>query len=175
MTTASKAAGSAAASPSAPTTPAPSFWDHITHLLADPALVRAEISKRPGHARTADPATRQRTQLQTALARAATSITAMIEAFSEQLITIDEMRARMPDLRARETNLRGQISALDTQLADRQAYLKLADDLEGFLARLQHSAATTATAERQRALRLLVKDVLGGSSLAPRPGGYQGQ
>ncbi len=79
MTTASKAAGSAAASPSAPTTPAPSFWDHITHLLADPALVRAEISKRPGHARTADPVTRQRTQLQTALARAATSITAMIE------------------------------------------------------------------------------------------------
>ena len=30
----------------------------------------------------------------------------MIEAFSEQLITIDELRTRMPDLRARETNLR---------------------------------------------------------------------
>lgn len=29
----------------------------------------------------------------------------MIEAFGEQLITIDELRARMPDLRARETNL----------------------------------------------------------------------
>src|SRR6266566_1230109 len=137
-------------------------WDHITHLLADPALIRAEISKRLEHARTADPVTRQRTQLQTALARATTSITAMIEAFSEQLITIDEMRARMPDLRAREANLRGQISALDSQLADRRAYLRLADDLEGFLTQLQDSAATAATSERQRVLRLLVKDVLVG-------------
>ncbi len=137
-------------------------WDHITHLLADPALIRAEISKRLEHARTADPVTRQRTQLQTALARATTSITAMIEAFSEQLITIDEMRARMPDLRAREANLRGQISALDSQLADRRAYLRLAGDLEGFLTQLQDSAATAATSERQRVLRLLVKDVLVG-------------
>jgi hypothetical protein len=30
----------------------------------------------------------------------AASITAMVEAFSEQLITIDELRACMPDLRA---------------------------------------------------------------------------
>jgi len=36
----------------------------------------------------------------------------MIEAFTEQLISIDELRARMPDLRARETNLRNQIQAL---------------------------------------------------------------
>src|SRR6266705_1842152 len=137
-------------------------WDHITHLLADPALIRAETGKRLEHARTADPVTRQRTQLQTALARATASITAMIEAFSEQLITIDEMRARMPDLRAREANLRGQISALDSQLADRRAYLRLAGDLEGFLTQLQDSAATAATSERQRVLRLLVKDVLVG-------------
>src|SRR6266571_1745743 len=124
-------------------------WDHITHLLADPALIRAEIGKRLEHARTADPVTRQRTQLQTALARATASITAMIEAFSEQLITIDEMRARMPDLRAREANLRGQISALDTQLADRRAYLRLADDLEGFLTQLQDSAVTDAEGDHR--------------------------
>jgi site-specific DNA recombinase len=56
----------------------------------------------------------------------------MIEAFSEQLITIDELRARMPDMRAREANLRGQIDAVDTQLADRETYLKLAANLGGF-------------------------------------------
>jgi len=137
-------------------------WDHITHLLADPALIRAEISKRLERARTADPVTRQRDQLQAALAKAAGAVTAMVEAFSEQLITIDELRARMPHLRARETSLRAQIDALDTQLADRDAYLKLADDLEGFLAQLKGSAATAAVPERQRVLRLLVKDVLVG-------------
>jgi len=137
-------------------------WDHITHLLADPALIRAEISKRLETARTADPATRQRKQLELGLAKAATTITAMIEAYSEQLITIDELRARMPHLRARETSLRGQIDALDAQLADRDAYLKLADDLEGFLAQLRGSAATATVEERQRVLRLLVKDILVG-------------
>src|SRR5271169_2538794 len=135
-------------------------WDHITGLLADPALIRAEISKRLDAARTADPATRQRKQLQAALAKATASVTAMIEAFSEQLITIDELRARMPHLRARETSLRSQIDALDAQTADRDAYLTLAGDLEGFLAQLRGNAATATVEDRQRVLRLLVKDIL---------------
>src|SRR5712692_28218 len=135
-------------------------WDHITGLLADPALIRAEIDRRLTQARASDPVTRQRKQLELALAKAATSVTAMIEAYAEQLITIDELRARMPHLRAREHNLRSQLSALDAQAADRDAYLKLADDLDGFLARLRGSAATASISERQRVLRLLVKDVL---------------
>ena len=135
-------------------------WDHITGLLADPAPIRAEIGKRLEQARTSDPVTRQRKQLELALAKAGASITAMIEAYSEQLITIDELRARMPDLRARQASLRGQLTALDAQAADRDAYLKLADDLEGFLAQLHGSAAAASTEERRRVLRLLVKDVL---------------
>jgi site-specific DNA recombinase len=138
-------------------------WDHITGLLADPALIRAEISRRLDQARVSDPVTRQRTQLELALAKAATSVTAMIEAYSEQLITIDELRARIPHLRAREAGLRGQLDALDAldaQAADRDAYLKLADDLDSFLTQLRASAATASIPERQRVLRLLVKDIL---------------
>jgi site-specific DNA recombinase len=135
-------------------------WDHITGLLAGPALIRTEIARRLEQARTSDPVTRQRTQIELALAKAATSITAMVEAYSEQLVTIDELRAKMPQLRAREASLRGQLDALDAQAADRDAYLKLADDLEDFLARLRGSAATAATEDRRRVLRLLVKDVL---------------
>ena len=135
-------------------------WEHVTGLLADPALIRAEIGKRLDTARTSDPVTRQRNRLELELAKAASSITAMIEAFSEQLLTIDELRARMPNLRARQASLRAQIGTLDAQAADRDAYLKLADDLEGFLAQLRGNAATTRIEERQRVLRLLVKDVL---------------
>ncbi len=85
----------------------------------------------------------------------------MIQAYSAQPITIDELRARMPHLRAREASLRGQIDALDAQAADCDAYLQLADDLEGFLAKLRANAAA-AMKERQRVLRLLVKDILVG-------------
>ena len=135
-------------------------WNHITDLLSDPHLIRAEIDKRLEQARTSDPATRQHARLQLALAKATTAITRMIEAYQEQLITIDELRTRMPALRAREANLRSQIDALDAQLADRGAYLALADDLEGFLTQLRHNAATADVPERQRVLRLLVKDIL---------------
>jgi site-specific DNA recombinase len=135
-------------------------WDHVIGLLADPTLIRSEIDKRLQQARTSDPAVKQHERLELALAKAGTAITRMIEAFQEQLITIDELRARMPDLRAREANLRSQLQALDTQLADRDAYLKLADDLEDFLAQLHQRADTADVTQRQRVLRLLVKDVL---------------
>jgi site-specific DNA recombinase len=136
------------------------IWDHVTALLADPSLIRAEIGKRLDRARTSDPVTRKRGQLGQALAKTTASIAAMITAFSEQLLTIDELRARMPDLRARETGLKDQIAALDAQAADRDAYLTLAGDLEGFLARLRHSSATATTEDRQRVLRALVQDIL---------------
>jgi len=135
-------------------------WNHITTMLADPQLIQTEIDKRLTAARTADPVTRERKRLETALTKASTAIARMIEAYGEQLITIDEMRTRMPDLRARETGLRSQIDALDTQLADRQAYLTLAADLEEFLTQLHHTAEISTVPERQRVLRLLVKDVL---------------
>src|SRR3989454_2160564 len=54
-------------------------WDHLTTLLADPQLIRAEIDKRLAAARTSDPVTRERTRLQTALNKASIAVTRMIE------------------------------------------------------------------------------------------------
>ena len=156
-------------------------WDHIIALLADPALIRTEINKRLEQVRTADPATVQRRRLDAGLAKATTAITRLIGAFQEELISLDELRSRMPELRARETSLRHQIDALDAQLADREVYLKLADNLEGFLTRLRTNTQTATVGERQRVLRLLVKDVLVGPdkitirhSIPVRPGASRG-
>ena len=135
-------------------------WDHITALLADPALIRTEIDHRLNAARTSDPVVHQRRRLTDALTQATTAVNRMISAYQEELITIDELRTRIPDLRARETSLRTQIDALDSQLADRQVYLKLADDLEGFLTGLRTSTDNADVPQQQRVLRLLVKDVL---------------
>lgn len=144
-------------------------WDYITGLLADPHLIRAEIDKRLDQARTADPAVKQCERLELALAKATKSMSNMIEAFQEQLLTIDELRERMPDLRARETNLRGQIDALETQLADHEVYLKLADNLDRFLTQLRNKADVSSIEQRQHVLRLLVKDVLiGGEKITIR-------
>jgi DNA invertase Pin-like site-specific DNA recombinase len=137
-------------------------WDHIAALLTDPALIRAEITKRLEQHRTADPATAQRKRLAAGLAKSSEAIKRLIGAYQEQLISLDELRDRMPELRGRETGLRTQLDALDAQLADREVYLQLADNLEVFLTGLRDKAATATVGERQRVLRLLVKDVLVG-------------
>jgi site-specific DNA recombinase len=135
-------------------------WDHITGLLASPSLIRAEIDKRLTQIRTADPATAHRKRLDDALAKTTTAITRLISAYQEDLLSLDELRARMPELRARQASLRHQARALDAQLTDRETYLKLAENLQDFLTTLRTSAATATTTDRQRVTRLLVKEVL---------------
>ncbi|HEY6423512.1 MAG TPA: recombinase family protein [Pseudonocardiaceae bacterium] len=135
-------------------------WDHISDLLANPALIRAEIDRRLDQLHTADPTTAQQQRLAQALTTASAAITRMIKAYQEELISLDELRERMPELRSRETSLRTQLDALAAQLVDRDTYLKLATNLEDFLARLRGNTATATVPEQQRVLRLLVKDVL---------------
>ena len=135
-------------------------WDHITGLLTDPSLIRTEIGNRLTQIRSADPATAQHKRLDDGLAKTTSAITRLIGAYQEDLVSLDELRARMPELRTRQASLRHQIQALDAQLADREIYLKLAENLEGFLATLRKSAVTAAVEDRQRVVRLLVKEVL---------------
>lgn len=111
-------------------------WDHVTDLLTDPRLIRAEIDRRLDQLRTADPTNAQQHRLEQALTKTTASITRLIKAYQEELITLDELRERTPELRSRETSLRSQLDALTDQLVDRQAYLKLATGLEDFLTQL---------------------------------------
>ena len=68
----------------------------------------------------------------------------------------------MPDLRAKQTALTASMDALDAQLLDQGTYLKLAETLEDFLARLRETTETATVEDRQKVLRSVVKEVLVG-------------
>jgi site-specific DNA recombinase len=138
-------------------------WSHVSGLLADPALVRGEIDRRLQTARREHPATQRRDGLERELRRVRVATERLIEAYQEQLISLDELRARTPELRKREATLAAQLDALEAELHDAETYLKLAEGLEGFLTRLADRAATLDVHERQRVLRLIVREVLIGS------------
>ncbi len=87
-------------------------WDHVTGLLADPALIRTEITTRLDQARSADPTTTQRKRINAGLAKTSQAIARLINAFQEELISLNELRTRMPDLRSRQASLRHQLDAL---------------------------------------------------------------
>ena len=68
----------------------------------------------------------------------------------------------MPNLRRREQADNAELQAIVDQSADRAAYLRLAETLTTFLTRLRSSADVLDISERQRVVRLLVKDILVG-------------
>lgn len=137
-------------------------WGQVTALLADPGLVQAELDRRLEELRTTNPATAERSRLELELARATTGIERLVLAYQESLLTLDELRARMPDLRAKETSLSGALASLDAQLLDRETFLKLAENLEEFLARLRNTSEAATIEDRQKVLRSVVKEVLVG-------------
>jgi len=155
-------------------------WGQVTALLADPALVQSELDRRLTELRTANPATAERSRIELEVARTAAAIARLVEAYQEDLVSLDELRARMPALRTKETTMRASADALDAQLLDRDAYLKLAEDLEGFLARLRETSNGVTVEDRQRVLRTVVKEVVVGPERVlvrhsiPTCGGAQG-
>ena len=136
------------------------IWGHVTALLADPTLIRAELDRRLAELHAANPARATKARLQREATRTTTAISRLVEAYQEQLLSLEELRARTPALRAKEQTLRAQLDALDAQLVDQAAYLKLAETLESFLGRLRDKADTASVTERQRVLRLIVREVL---------------
>lgn len=134
-------------------------WEHIIQLLSNPALVRTEIDRRLQELRTDRVGDVQREVATKELARLRAGITRLIEAYQEQLISLDELRTRMPSLRQRETMVQAQLATLEAELLDAETYMALAESLESSLARLHDAAQSLEVADRQRVLRLVVKEV----------------
>ncbi|MGI9657489.1 MAG: recombinase family protein, partial [Gaiellaceae bacterium] len=137
-------------------------WNHVSALLADPQLIRMELDRRLQQLRATSPITAQKAQLERELRRTERAISRLVEAYQEELIALEELRRRTPELRKKATALRAQLEALEARAVDRETYLQLADNLEGFLARLRNAAESSSIPERQRVVRLLVREVLVG-------------
>src|SRR5271166_5044895 len=135
-------------------------WTEVVRLLEDPSLIQNELDRRLTAARTADSATQREGALQRELTRTLKSMDRLVTAYQEELLSLDELRRRMPELRQRERTLQTELRSIIDQISDRAIYLRLAETLSGFLARLRSSADTLDIMERQRIVRLVIKEVL---------------
>lgn len=137
-------------------------WSEILKLLEDPSLIQSEIERRLAAAKDSSPNKRRQESLQRDLTRTRKGMERLVTAYQETLLSLDELRARMPELRRQEQTLQAELKSLCDQTNDRAAYLRLTETLASFLTRLRSSAQTLDIAERQRIVRLLVKEVLVG-------------
>ena len=135
-------------------------WAEVIRLLEEPALIEQELDRRLAAARSCDPTRKREQRLQRELTHVGKGIDRLLNAYQEGLLSIEQLRERMPLLRQRQQAFQAELQAIADQTGDRAALLRLAETLTAFLARLRSAAETLSVTERQRIVRLLVKDVL---------------
>jgi site-specific DNA recombinase len=138
-------------------------WKEIIRLLDDPALIQAEIDRRQEAARNADPLRKREEELRREQARLERSSGRLISAYQEGLVTLVQLRQRIPELRKQAQAVESELQSLEMAEVDQAKYLQLTETLAAFRTKLRARAETLDIRERQQILRLLVKEVLVGA------------
>ena len=137
-------------------------WAEVVRLLEEPALIQQELDRRLAAARTANPARKREQTLQRELSQVDKGIERLLTAYQEELLSLEQLRERVPMLRQRQQALRAELQAITDQVNDRATFLRLAETLTAFLTRLRSAAESLSVMERQKIVRLLVKEILVG-------------
>jgi site-specific DNA recombinase len=135
-------------------------WEQVIKLLEDPEIVRSEIRRRIKEIHNASPIKKRKETLEKAIIRVNKSIEKLLDAYQEDLLQLDELRSRMPALRKREAALKSELNSIESAASDQHAILRVANNIDNFLFQLCKTADTMEVLERQKVLRLVVKEVL---------------
>ncbi len=134
-------------------------WTEALALLENTDLIQGEISRRLDAANDTADVRRRTGSLQCELARVTARMRRLLDACQDEVMTLDELRERKTPLQARQNSIQSELRALEAAELDRGARLSLARSAEQFLGRLRDGARSLPLAERQRVVRLLVREV----------------
>src|SRR6201981_2882644 len=84
-------------------------WREILKLLESPHLIQEELERRLAAARNASPAKQREESLQRELARVRKSMERLMTAYQEELMSLADLRRRMPELRKREQTVNAEL------------------------------------------------------------------
>jgi site-specific DNA recombinase len=138
-------------------------WAQIVRLLDDPELIQAEIDRRRDVARHSAPLRQREENLRREQIRLEKSIERILNAYQEGLVTLPQLRRRVPELRRQAQAVESELQSLEMAAVEETKYLQLAETLMTFRTKLRARAETLDVRERQQILRLVVKEILVGS------------
>jgi site-specific DNA recombinase len=136
-------------------------WSEVIRLLEDPGLIQTEIDRRREAAQKANPFRKREEELRREQARVEKSSERLLTAYQEGLLTLTQLRQRMPALQKQTQAIESELQSLKMAAVDQAKYLQLAENLAGFRSKLRVRAEALDIV-RQQILRLLVKEVLVG-------------
>ena len=138
-------------------------WAEVIRLLEDPSLLQGEIKRRVDAAKNADPSQQRQQHLIREQTRLEKAVERLVTAYQESLLSLEELRQRIDPLRKQLNAVQSERQALDAATSDQQRYLRLVENLTQFQTRLRSRAETMDIMEKQKILRLLVKEILVGA------------
>ena len=134
-------------------------WQEMLTLLQHPELIQTEIERRLVAANDTASPRRRIESLQGELSRIQTRFRRLLDVYQEGIVTLDELRRRNAPLQTRQCSIRSELEALQTSELDRESQLALATTIQQFLQRMRQAAQSLSILERQRIVRLLVREV----------------
>jgi site-specific DNA recombinase len=138
-------------------------WSEIIRLLEDPGLIQTEIERRREVARNADPLRKREEDLRREQVRIEKSSERLLTAYQEGLVSLFQLRQRMPALQKQTQAVDSELQSLKMAAVDETKYLQLSESLAGFRSKLRLRAETLDIELRQQILRLVVREILVGS------------
>ena len=134
-------------------------WGQILELLRHPELMEAELARRRAENLASSPVEQRRTELERELSRCRQQMDKLLDAYQEELLTLSDLRERMPELKNKTGALEKEQQSLKLRSLEDQRWMDLNQTLENFLVRLNENAEALGTEDRQKLVRLLVKQI----------------
>ena len=134
-------------------------WQQLLALLRKPEMIRAELERRRQDSLQSSPVQQRKEQLERELSRAKQQMDKLLDAYQEDLLNLAELRQRAPELRKKLGALEKEHQSLNLRSVEEQRWIELNHSLEAFLARLNQSVDNLTSEERQKIVRLLIKQV----------------
>jgi site-specific DNA recombinase len=135
-------------------------WQEVVRLLNTPELVRAELDRRIAESLSSDPVQQRKGHLERESKRLGAQLDKLLDAYQEDLMGLAELRRRAPELRRRQAAVEKELQGVALQALEHRRLVQLTASMESFLAALQRSAKSLEVTERQKIVRLVIKQII---------------
>ena len=139
-------------------------WRELLRLLETPTLIEEELQRRR-HASHAGVAQKHHAMLKKNICRLERQMNKLLDAYQEDLLSLDELRDRMTTIKQRHQSAQGELKELDAVVLDKDRIDTLSADVNQFLCCLSEGITKLNLLEKQAIVRLLVKEVYVGASI----------
>ena len=136
------------------------IWKEVITLITDKDLIQSEIKRRSEAAKQSSAQDKKRVMLESEFNKVNKSIDRLLTAYQAELITIDELRLRVSNLRKRQVSLKTELESQNIKLEENNQLIESKSSVEGFLQLLEQRVTSVDILDRQKIIKLLIKDIL---------------